>query len=78
MFDKNRLTKLREEMKKNGDKSYIILTGDPHSSEYVASKFIAERFYFSPFTGSDGSLVVTLDGAYLFTDGRYFIQAEKN
>lgn len=46
MFDKNRLTKLREEMKKNGDKSYIILTGDPHSSEYVASKFIAERFYF--------------------------------
>ena len=77
MFDKNRLTKLREEMKKNGDKSYIILTGDPHSSEYVASKFIAERFYFSPFTGSDGSLVVTLDGAYLFTDGRYFIQAEK-
>ena len=32
MFDKNRLTKLREEMKKNGDKSYIILTGDPHSS----------------------------------------------
>lgn len=77
MFDKQNLAILREEMKTNGDKSYVILTSDPHSSEYVAERFIYERFYYSPFTGSDGSLVVTLDGTYLFTDGRYFIQAEK-
>ena len=77
MFKTENLDRLRREMVKNGDKSYLILAGDPHSSEYVAPAYAAERFFFAPFSGSDGTLVVTLEGAYLFTDGRYFIQAEK-
>src|SRR5574344_1639585 len=50
---------------------------DPHASEYVASRFGAERLFFCPFTGDAGQLLVTEDNAYLFTDGRFFIQAEK-
>lgn len=54
---------------------YMIPTSDYHNSEYV-SEFFCVRKYFSGFTGSAGTLVVWADQAALFTDGRYFIQAE--
>ena len=56
--------------------AYIVPTGDYHNSEYVGDYFKAREF-LSGFTGSAGTLVVTKDHAYLWTDGRYFIQAAK-
>ena len=55
--------------------AYIVPTNDYHSSEYVSSYF-KERVFLSGFTGSQGTLVISQDNAYLFVDGRYFIQAE--
>ena len=74
---KERLSLLRDEMKSAGIDHYMIPTSDYHDSEYVAP-FFRVREYFSNFTGSAGTLVVGADGfAGLWTDGRYFIQAEK-
>lgn len=55
---------------------YLVPTADFHQSEYVGDYFSARKF-LSGFTGSAGSLVVTQDTAGLWTDGRYFIQAER-
>lgn len=71
---KERLMELREEMNKEGMQAYIIPTSDFHETEYV-SEYFAARKYMSGFTGSAGVLVVLLDKAGLWTDGRYFIQA---
>lgn len=71
---KERLHKLRESMKAAGIDCYLIPTSDYHDSEYV-SGFFRVRNYFSGFTGSAGTLVVSAEEAALFTDGRYFIQA---
>ena len=54
---------------------YMIPTEDFHESEYVGDYFKVRK-YMSGFTGSAGTLVVTLSEAGLWTDGRYFIQAE--
>lgn len=77
MFRVCNIRKLREEMAKKGLRAYLVVTGDPHSSEEGASFFLAERLFFCPFTGDAGSLLVTENAAYLFTDGRFFIQADK-
>ena len=69
------LDKLRVEMNKRGIDVYLVPTDDFHQSEYVGDYFRAIH-YLSGFTG-EGNLVVTVDTAALFTDGRYFIQAEK-
>ena len=58
----------------NNVQAYIIPTSDFHETEYVCEYF-ACRKYMSGFTGSAGVLVVLLDKAALWTDGRYFIQA---
>ena len=71
-----RLSKLRAGMKNAGIDFYIIPTGDYHNSEYV-SDFFKCREYMSGFTGSAGTLVVAENEACLWTDGRYFIQAEE-
>lgn len=70
----NKLCKLREKMKTAGIHFCLIPTSDYHDSEYI-SDFFMVRKYFSGFTGSAGTLVVTEKEAALFTDGRYFIQA---
>lgn len=70
-----KLVKLREKMQETGVDAYVITTDDFHASEYVGAYFRA-REYMSGFTGSAGTLVVLPDTAALFTDGRYFIQAE--
>lgn len=71
-----RLCKLRKSMQAAEIDCYLIPTSDYHDSEYVSS-FFKVRKYFSGFTGSAGTLVVTKEEAALFTDGRYFIQAAK-
>lgn len=71
----NNLKNLREVMKKENIDYYIIPSSDSHQSEYVAEYFKGREF-ISGFTGSAGTLLVGLDKAYLWTDGRYFIQAE--
>lgn len=70
-----KLTALRRLMGRECIDAYLIVTDDFHSSEYVGEYFKA-REYMSGFTGSAGSLVVTRDKAALWTDGRYFLQAE--
>lgn len=70
------IKKLQELMKENNINYYIIPTDDDHQSENVGEYFQARK-YFSGFTGSAGTLLVTQDKAYLWTDGRYFIQAVK-
>ncbi|MDE5715877.1 MAG: aminopeptidase P family protein [Anaeroplasmataceae bacterium] len=57
-------------------KAYIIPTSDYHNSEYVSSYFKG-RAFLTGFTGSAGTLIITQDKAYLWTDGRYHIQAAK-
>ncbi len=71
-----RLSALREEMKKRNIDIYVVPTADFHESEYVGEHFKARRF-ITGFTGSAGTAVITLTEAGLWTDGRYFVQAEK-
>ena len=71
-----RVKKLRSLMKDRGITAYIVNTADPHQSEYVAD-YYKGRVWISGFTGSAGTVVITQDEAILWTDGRYFIQAEK-
>lgn len=73
---KERIETLRKLMKERNIDAYIIPSGDPHQSEYVAEHYAA-RAYITGFTGSAGTAVITLNEAGLWTDGRYFIQAEK-
>ena len=61
-------------MKEKGVDYYVIPTADFHGSEYVNDYFKVREF-FSGFTGSAGTLLVWQEGAALWTDGRYFIQA---
>ena len=70
------ILKLREKMKQKGLNMYIVPTSDPHCSEYVPDSYKTREF-ISGFTGSAGTVIVTLDNAGLWTDGRYFIQAAK-
>ncbi|CAF3418743.1 unnamed protein product [Rotaria socialis] len=55
--------------------AYIVPTTDPHKNEYVADRY-KRREFISNFTGSNGTAVITDDQALLWTDGRYFCQAE--
>ena len=71
-----RIFELQKLMRSRGIFAYIVPTEDFHGSEYVGEHFRL-REYLSGFTGSAGTLVVTLDNAALWTDGRYFIQAER-
>ena len=71
-----RLAALRQEMAKVGADYYIIPSQDAHQSEYVAGYWRA-RAYFSGFTGSAGTLIVTKNEACVWADGRYHIQVVK-
>ncbi len=73
---KKRIEKLRNLMKESKIDAYIIPSFDAHQSEYVA-EYWKGRQWISGFTGSAGTFVITLDDAGLWTDGRYYIQAEK-
>lgn len=73
---KERLRRLRERMREYQVTVYVIPSSDCHESEYVCAHYRA-REYMSGFTGSAGTLVVTMEEAGLWTDGRYFLQAEQ-
>jgi Xaa-Pro aminopeptidase len=71
-----KLEKIRELMKEKGYDGYLVLHGDAHNSEYLAA--LDERVaYISGFKGSNGLCFITQTGAWMWTDGRYFLQAEK-
>ena len=72
---KERLVALRQAMKNKGVSAYIIPGTDPHASEYIAEHW-KEREWISGFTGSAGTAVVLLEDAGLWTDSRYFLQAD--
>mmetsp|Transcript_10818 Transcript_10818/g.16466 ORF Transcript_10818/g.16466 Transcript_10818/m.16466 type:complete len:641 (-) Transcript_10818:45-1967(-) len=72
----SKLRLLREQLSTNGIDAYIIPSGDPHMSEYTASCF-DRRQYMTNFTGSAGTAIVTTSAAFLWTDGRYYGQAEQ-
>ena len=76
MIITDRIQRLREIMKKEKIDYYVIPSGDFHQSEYVADYFKA-REYITGFTGSAGTALIGIEKAILWTDGRYFIQAEK-
>ena len=73
---RKRLEDLRLVMAVHGAQWYLMVTMDPHASEYINDCY-KEREFFSGFTGSNGTLLVGMHEACLWTDGRYFVQAEK-
>jgi Xaa-Pro aminopeptidase len=73
---KERMEALRSLMKKNKIKAYLVPSTDPHQSEYLPVMW-ERRKWLSGFTGSAGNLAITLKKAGLWTDSRYFLQAEQ-
>ena len=76
MTTNEKISLLRQAMKAAGANACLIPSSDPHASEYLPEHWAA-RSYFSGFTGSVGTLVVTETASALWADGRYFIQAER-
>ena len=73
---KERIHALRMTFRPNNIKAFIIPSTDPHLNEYVAPYWMS-REWISGFTGSAGTAVILMDKAGLWTDSRYFLQAEK-
>ncbi len=71
-----RLTALRSLMKEHNLSAYIIPGTDPHASEYMADRW-KEITWITGFKGETGTVLVTLDQAFLWTDSRYYLQADK-
>lgn len=69
-----KLAALRGLMRAQGIAAYVVPGNDPHASEYMASHW-CEMQWLSGFHGESGTLVVTLDQAFLWTDSRYYLQA---
>lgn len=76
MTYKERLAAIQSQMRGEGVSAYIIPSADPHISEYLPDRYKCIEFA-SGFTGSAGTLVITQDFAGLWTDARYFVQANE-
>lgn len=76
MSAKKKIEALRKLMKQHGLSAYLVPSTDPHQSEYVPECW-QRRKWLSGFTGSAGDVLVTQKEAGLWTDGRYWLQAEK-
>ena len=72
----DRLAALRQRMRVHGIDMYLVFTQDFHGSEFAGGYFGC-REYISGFSGSAGTVVITQEEAGLWTDGRYFLQAEQ-
>ncbi len=70
-----RIQALREQMQSHGLDAWLVYSADPHLSEYLPAHW-SQREYLSGFTGSAAYMVVTQDKAVLWTDSRYWVQAE--
>jgi Xaa-Pro aminopeptidase len=70
-----RIERVRDALKKHGLAAVLVPSSDPHLSEYLPERWQG-RQWLSGFTGSMGTLVVTLNGAAVFADSRYWVQAE--
>ena len=73
---RQQLINLRQKMQQNQIDAYLSPTTDYHGSEYVNDYFKCRK-YISGFSGSAGTLIITMGEAWLWTDGRYFLQAAK-
>ena len=73
---KKRISDLRSKMQKEGLDAYIIFGTDPHLSEYLPAHW-QTRPFISGFTGSAGTVIISHQKAALWTDSRYFLQAEE-
>ena len=73
---KERVSLVRQKMLSENFDAYIVLTSDPHLSEYLPD-FWKNREWISGFSGSAGTLLITQQYAGLWTDGRYYLQAQK-
>ncbi|NGF56274.1 aminopeptidase P family protein [Parapedobacter sp. SGR-10] len=76
MSHRERLSAIRRLMEEQGIDAYIIPSSDPHISEYLPERYKCIA-WVSGFTGSAGTLVITADFAGLWTDARYFVQANE-
>lgn len=70
----DRINYVKEYLRKNDIDAYIVFISDDHGSEYISDRYKSVR-YLSGFTGSAGTLLITKENSYLWTDGRYFLQA---
>ncbi|CAH2924780.1 MAG: Xaa-Pro aminopeptidase (EC [uncultured Paraburkholderia sp.] len=70
-----RLASLRSAMAREGVAAYLVPSADPHLSEYLPGRWQGREWRLSGFTGSAGTLVVTADFAGVWTDSRYWEQA---
>ena len=70
-----RIERVRDALKQHGLAAVLVPSSDPHLSEYLPERWQG-REWLSGFTGSMGTLVVTLDAACVFADSRYWVQAE--
>ena len=72
---RDRIARMRAALAKRGLAAYVVPSSDPHLSEYLPGRW-ASRSWLSGFTGSAGTLVVARDFAGMWTDGRYWMQAD--
>ena len=72
----DKIAALRAAMEAEGADGVYVPSSDPHMTEYLPARWRC-RAWLSGFTGSAGTLCVTREAAALWTDGRYFIQAER-
>src|SRR5699024_6890801 len=75
MTTNEKIAKVRELMKRDQVQAVVIPSGDPHMSEYFSEHWRTATF-ISGFTGEAGTLVITADICGLWTDGRFYVQAQ--
>ncbi len=71
-----RVEEIRKKMREDGLDGWYITGTDPHLSEYVAARWRTREF-ISGFSGSAGTVIITLDKALLWVDSRYYLQGEE-
>ena len=76
MTTNEKISALRAAAKANGGDGVLIMTSDPHCSEYLPEHYNALT-WFSGFTGENATLVVTRTGSALWCDGRFYVQGDK-
>ena len=74
MIVREKIAALRGLMREHGLAAYVVPGNDPHASEYMSSHWF-EMQWISGFKGESGTVVVTPDQAFLWTDSRYYLQA---